>query len=84
MYRLISFNLSGSSLSTQSRPSFKIASFPVSVGSSFLLKTLLRVSLKRKSSAVSSRQIGGVYQKGLFPCWKKFLLPALRLWCLRR
>ena len=52
MFGLISFNFSGSSLSTQLRTSFRIASFPVSIDRSILLKILLRVSVKRKSSVL--------------------------------
>ena len=61
MYGLIYFNLSGSFRSTQSRTSFKIASFPVSIDRSFfLLKTLLRVTVKRKSPAASSKLPDGI------------------------
>ena len=61
MYSLISLNLSGSSVRTQSRTSFKIASFPVKIASIFLLKTLFRVSVKRKSSAASTTLPDGVF-----------------------
>ena len=60
MYGLISRNLSGSSLSTQSRTSFRNASFPVMMASSFLLKILLRVSLKHRSCAASITLPNGV------------------------
>ena len=50
MNGLIPFNLSGSSRRTQSPTSFIIASFPVRIANNFLLKTLFRVSVKRKSS----------------------------------
>ena len=60
MYGLISRSLSGSSCIMQSRTSIRIASLPVKMARSFMLKILLSVSVKHTSSAASIKLLDGV------------------------
>ena len=60
IYGLISFKRSSLLRMTQSRASFRMASFPVSIAKDFLLKILLIVSGILRSSAVSMALVEGV------------------------